>query len=102
VLIVEDDPAAFTKGGPEAADNDRRTSNGRAGQNGDQTGSASPTGPISPAGRIPISSALLQPVGLPSRADDFVQTIPCNVWDRRRRRRRRNVPRLRRRPLRHR
>jgi signal transduction histidine kinase len=33
-LIVEDGPAALTTGGPEAADNDRRTSSGWSGQNG--------------------------------------------------------------------
>jgi len=60
-LIVEDDPAALTTGGPEAADNGRRTSNG------DQTGSASPTGPVRSTGYIPISSTLLQPGSLPSR-----------------------------------
>jgi signal transduction histidine kinase len=58
-LFVEDGPAALTTGGPEAADNDRRTSG--------WSGSASPTGPISSAGSIPVSSALRHSGALPSR-----------------------------------
>jgi signal transduction histidine kinase len=72
-LLVEDGPAVLTTGGPEASDNDQRTSNGWSGQNGwsqtngDQTGSASPTSPTRSTGPVPASSELRQPGALPSR-----------------------------------